>query len=165
MRLRLGLSFTVRVRARAREQSFSVLFFYFLGVCVSVLRHLGKCTTGFSSNCLHTLSNLAADEVALSIARKVSVLFPACAKNGGVPGTHCLRMRLIFLRCGDSGLFSDSSVSCDVRVWTRYSEPVRITYTHRNSDFQQAISQRLATLSTVLQTFKSPLSLCTHEIR
>ena len=41
----------------------------------------------------------------------------ACAKNR-VPGTHCLRMCLVSPRCGDSGLFSDSSVPCDVRVWT-----------------------------------------------
>ena len=53
-------------------------------------------------------------------------LVPARAKNGGAPGTHCLRMRLISPRCGDSGLFSDSSVSCDVRVRTRYSKLVRI---------------------------------------
>ena len=50
----------------------------------------------------------------------------ARAKNGEAPGTHCLCMRLIFPRCGDSGLFSDSSMSCDVRVRTRYSELVRI---------------------------------------
>ena len=51
---------------------------------------------------------------------------PARAKNGEAPGTHCLRMRLISPRCGDSGLFSDSSVLCDVRVRTRYSKLVRI---------------------------------------
>ena len=51
---------------------------------------------------------------------------PARAKNGEAPGTHCLRMRLISPRCGDSGLFSDSSVSCDVRVRTRYSKLIRI---------------------------------------
>jgi len=51
---------------------------------------------------------------------------PARAENGRAPGTHCLPMRLISLRCGDSGLFSDSSVLCDVRVWTRYSILVRI---------------------------------------
>ena len=51
---------------------------------------------------------------------------PVHAKNGEAPGTHCLRMRLISPRCGDSGLFSDSSVSCDVRVRTRYSKLVRI---------------------------------------
>ena len=51
---------------------------------------------------------------------------PVCAKNGEVPGTHCLRMHLIFPRCGDSGLFYDSSVLSDVRVWTRYSILVRI---------------------------------------
>ena len=42
-------------------------------------------------------------------------------------GTHCLRMRLVSPRCGESGLFSDSSVLCDVRVRTRYSILVRIT--------------------------------------
>ena len=51
---------------------------------------------------------------------------PAHVKNGEAPGTHCLRMRLISPRCGDSGLFSDSSVSCDIRVQTRYSKIVRI---------------------------------------
>ena len=51
---------------------------------------------------------------------------PAHVKNGGAPGTHCLRMRLISPRCGESGLFSDSSVSCDVRVRTQCSKLVRI---------------------------------------
>ena len=51
---------------------------------------------------------------------------PARAKNGEVPGTHCLHMRLISPRCRDSRLFSDSSVSCDVRVRTQYSKLVRI---------------------------------------
>ena len=51
---------------------------------------------------------------------------PARAKNGEAHGTHCLRMRLISPRCGDSGLLSDSSVLCDVRVRTRYSILVRI---------------------------------------
>ena len=51
---------------------------------------------------------------------------PARAKNGEAPGTHCLRMRLISPKCGDSGLFSDSSALCDVRVRTRYSILVRI---------------------------------------
>ena len=51
---------------------------------------------------------------------------PARAKNGGAPGTHCLHMRLISPRCGDSGLFSDSSALCDVRVRTRCSILVRI---------------------------------------
>ena len=32
-------------------------------------------------------------------------LVPAHAKNGGVPGTHCLRLRLISPRCGESGLY------------------------------------------------------------
>ena len=40
------------------------------------------------------------------------------------PGTHV--KRLISPRCGDSGLFSDSSALCDVRVRTRYSILVRI---------------------------------------
>ena len=53
---------------------------------------------------------------------------PAHAKNGEAPGTHCLRMRLISPRCGDSGLFSDSSALCDVRVWGGYSILVRILY-------------------------------------
>ena len=61
----------------------------------------------------------------LSVAFMVAS-FPARAKNGGAPGTHCLRMRLISPRCGESGLFSDSSVLCDVRVRTRYSILVRI---------------------------------------
>ena len=43
-----------------------------------------------------------------------------------MPDTHCLHMCLISPRCGDSGLFSDSSVLCDVRVWTRYSILIRI---------------------------------------
>ena len=30
---------------------------------------------------------------------------PVYAKNGGLPGTHCLLMHLISPRCGDSGLF------------------------------------------------------------
>ena len=47
---------------------------------------------------------------------------PARAKNGEAPDTHCLRIRLISPRCGDSGLFSDSSVSCDVRVRSRNSQ-------------------------------------------
>ena len=51
---------------------------------------------------------------------------PARAKNGEAPGTHCLRMHLISPRYGDSGLFSDSSMLCDVRVRTRYSILVRI---------------------------------------
>ena len=51
---------------------------------------------------------------------------PVRAKNGEAPGTHCLRMRLISPRCGDSGLFSDSSMLSDVRVRTRYSILVRI---------------------------------------
>ena len=51
---------------------------------------------------------------------------PAHAKNGGVPGTHCLRMRLISPRCGESGLFSDSSALRDVRVRSRYSILSRI---------------------------------------
>ena len=29
----------------------------------------------------------------------------ACVKNGGAPGTHCLRMRLISPRCGTPGYF------------------------------------------------------------
>ena len=41
----------------------------------SVLRSLGKCTAGFSSNCVHTLSNSATDEVAPSVARQVHNLF------------------------------------------------------------------------------------------
>ena len=51
----------------------------------------------------------------------------ACEKRRSAWYTHFLRMRLISPRCGDSGLFSDSSMSCDVRVWTRYSKLVRIT--------------------------------------
>ena len=47
-------------------------------------------------------------------------------RKGEAPGTHCLHMRLILQRSGDSRLFSDSSVSCDVRVWTQYSKLVRI---------------------------------------
>ena len=48
----------------------------------------------------------------------ILALSPACAKNGESPGTHCLCMHLIPPRCGDSGLFLDSSVSCEVRVRT-----------------------------------------------
>ena len=47
-------------------------------------------------------------------------------QKGEAPGTHCLHMRLILPRSGDSRLFSNSSVSCDVRVWTQYSKLVRI---------------------------------------
>ena len=95
---------------------------------------------------------------------------PARAINGEAPGTHCLHMRLISPRCGDSGLFSDSSVSCDVRVRIRYSKLVRIIIMacNESSNFQQAIShalQRLATPSMVLKTFNSPVALHTHEIR
>ena len=50
----------------------------------------------------------------------------ARAKNGGAPGTHCLRMRLISPRCGDSGLFSDSSALRDIRVRIQYSILIRI---------------------------------------
>ena len=32
-------------------------------------------------------------------------LVPGARENGEAPGTHCLRMRLISPRCGDSGLF------------------------------------------------------------
>ena len=60
------------------------------------------------------------------LAILILALSPARAKNGEAPGTHCLHMCLISLRCGDSGLFSDSSVLCDVRVRTRYSILVRI---------------------------------------
>ena len=63
---------------------------------------------------LHGIATHARDKLASS---------PARTKNGEVPGTHCLRM---CLRCGDSRLFSDSSVSCDIRVQTRYSKLVRI---------------------------------------
>ena len=82
---------------------------------------------------------------------------PACTKNGGAPGIHCLHMRLISPKFGDSGLFSDSSVSCDIRVWTRYSEVVDNTMAcNESSDFQQVIShalQRLATPSMVHMRF------------
>ena len=45
--------------------------------------------------------------IAYSInTEKLLALSPACAKNGGAPGTHCLRMRLISPKCGDSRLFS-----------------------------------------------------------
>ena len=57
-------------------------------------------------------------------ARGVS-LVPGAHEKREAPGTHCLRMRLISPRCGDSGLFLDSSVLCDVRVRTRYSKVVR----------------------------------------
>ena len=58
--------------------------------------------------------------------RKASSLVPGAREKREAPCTHCLRMRLISPGCGDSGLFLDSSVSCDVRVWTRYSKLVRI---------------------------------------
>ena len=41
---------------------------------------------------------------------------PVHAKNGGAPGTHCLRMCLISPRSGYSELLSDSSALRDVRV-------------------------------------------------
>ena len=34
-----------------------------------------------------------------------------------IPGTHCLHMCLISPRCGDSRLFSDTSMLCDMRLW------------------------------------------------
>ena len=37
----------------------------------SVLRYLGKCTAGLSSNCVYTMLNSATDEVAPSVAREV----------------------------------------------------------------------------------------------
>ena len=51
---------------------------------------------------------------------------PVHVKNGEAPGSHCLRMHLISPRCGDSGLFSDSSTLCDIRVRTRFCILVRI---------------------------------------
>ena len=53
-------------------------------------------------------------------------LVPGACENRGAPGTHCLHMHLISPRCGESGLFSDSSMLCDVRARTRYSILVRI---------------------------------------
>ena len=44
-----------------------------------------------------------------------------CTKNGGVPGTHCLHMCSNSTRCGVYGLLCDSSVLCDVKVWTLLS--------------------------------------------
>ena len=44
-----------------------------------------------------------------------SKLFSAINLASGYGGTHCLRMHLISPRCWDSGLFSDSSMLCDVR--------------------------------------------------
>ena len=86
----------------------------------------------------------------------------ACKKNGGAPGAHCLRMHLISPRCGESGLFSDSSVLCDVRARTRYSILVKIIMVCNESpDFQQAIShplQRLVTPGMVLKTEQRALS-------
>ena len=43
----------------------------------------------------------------------------------------------------DTGLFLDSSVSCDVRAWTRYSKLVRIMACNESLGFQQAISHAL----------------------
>ena len=64
--------------------------------------------------------------IAYSAAGRLIASSPEHAKNRGAPGTHCLSMRLISPRCEDSGLFSDSSALCDVRVWIRYSILVRI---------------------------------------
>ena len=45
--------------------------------------------------------------IAYSInTEKLLASSPACGKNGGAPGTHCLRMRLISPKRGDSRLFS-----------------------------------------------------------
>ena len=51
----------------------------------------------------------------LHVAMLCVAMSPVHAKNGKVPGTHCLCMRLI-----------SPSVSCAVRVRTRYSKLVRI---------------------------------------
>ena len=78
------------------------------------------------------------------------------AKNREAPGTHCLRMRLISPRCGDSRAFSDSSVSCDIRVQTRCSKLVRINIMACNEslDFQQAISHALQQLQLWFSTLR-----------
>ena len=52
-----------------------------------------------------------------------SLIPSTCAKSGGALGTHCLRLRQDVH--GDSRLFSDSSVSCDVRIRIQYSKLVR----------------------------------------
>ena len=60
---------------------------------------------------------------------KYAALSLVHTKNREAPGTHCLRMRLISPRYGDSGVFSDSSMLCDIRVRTRHSILVRILIT------------------------------------
>ena len=97
----------------------------------------------------------------------ISSLVPIACKKRKAPGTHCLRMRLISPRCGDSGLFSDSSVSCDVRVRTRKSKLVRIIIVACNEslDFQQAISHVLQQLPTPSMVFQTCNSACTSHTR
>ena len=61
---------------------------------------------------------------------------PARMKNGGKPGTHCLHMCLISPRCGESGILSDSSVLCDVRVRTiKYTCQDNIMACNESLDF------------------------------
>ena len=73
-----------------------------------------------------TKSSITMKHCFVSISCGMLASSPARAKNGEAHGTHYLHMCLISPRCGDSGLFSDSSVLCDVRVRTWYSILVRI---------------------------------------
>ena len=83
---------------------------------------LDFCLAALEKNGRKAREDFARDMLApLSLASS-----PVWAKNGRAPGTHCLCMRLISPRCGDSGLFSDSSKSCYIRVRTRYSKLVKI---------------------------------------
>ena len=91
------------------------------------VRVFNPCTQS-NRQSLHFTSNLPPCWVTYFYSKTmgwISLVRSAC-ENGGVPGTHFFRMCVISPKCGDSGLFSDSSVSCDVRARTRYSKFVRI---------------------------------------
>ena len=103
----------------------------------------------------------------------------AHAKNGEAPGTRCLRMCLISPRCGDSGLFSDSSVSCDVEfgldiVWNESILSNKVTC---GGLFLRTLHQRLPPSSIFLYVtvvmkhcgitsgcpYHNTTSYCTHS--
>ena len=88
-------------------------------------------------------------------------LVPGAREKRRSAWTRCLRMRLISPKCGKSGLFSGSSVSCDARVQTRYSKFVRIMAYNESLDFQQAISHTLQRLHYDSPNFE--LSACTSH--
>ena len=94
-------------------------------------------------------------------------LVPCAREKREALGTHYLRMRLISPRCGDSRLFSDSSVSCDVRVRTRYSKFVKIIKwcVKKVWIYSKGFLMPFSEFSMVLQTFNSRLALRTDEIR